>query len=238
MIGFYILNNRRKNMGKFRRFKLVFGLAAAGGVLAATGFGVGPWGRQGRPLTPGEIAIAREVFGNTIDYNRVTVYNGPPRIFNMVELNKDGLGAISPGGNIFLVGANCQKPDLSKGTNADRNLLIHELTHVWQHQQGRFVNCEAMALFVKSGFEYDRAYAYDLNTTQKFLTLNLEQQAHMVEDYYALRALPAKQAPADRAERIAKFEALLKPHLPLSAAPAAQPHKSIQPHKPPPPHAA
>lgn len=202
-------------MGKFRRIKLVFGLAAAGGVLAATGFGIGPWGREGRPLTPGEIAVAREVFGNTIDYSKVTVYNGPPRIFNMVELNKPNLGAISPGGNIYLVGANCQKPDLSKGTRADRNLLIHEMTHVWQHQQGRFVNCEAVAVLIKNKFDYDAAYAYDLKTTQKFRTLNLEQQAHLVEDYYALRSLPPKEAPPDRAEKIAMFERLLKPVLPL-----------------------
>jgi hypothetical protein len=215
-------------MGKFRRIKLLFGLAAAGGVIAASGGCVGPAGLKGRPLTPGETKLAQEVFGDSIDYKKVTVYNGPPKIAGLIEINKANLGAISPSGNIYLVSANCQKPDLSQGTKADRNLLIHEMTHVWQHQQGRFVNCEAVALFIKSGFEYDKAYAYDLNTTQKFRTLNLEQQAHLVEDYFALRSLPPNEAPADRAEKIAIFEKLLKPVLPLQ-------HVAAETRKPPPP---
>ncbi|MEZ0262864.1 MAG: hypothetical protein ACAH80_17800 [Alphaproteobacteria bacterium] len=215
-------------MGKFRRIKLLFGLAAAGGVLAASGGCVGPAGLKGRPLTPGETKLAQEVFGNSIDYKKVTIYNGPPKIAGLIELNKDGLGAISPGGNIYLVGKDCQKPDLSQGSQSDRRLFIHEMTHVWQHQQGRFVNCEAVALFVKSGFEYNKAYAYDLDATQKFRMLNLEQQADVVEDYFALKSLPAKDAPPDRAEKIAKFERLLKPVLPLQ-------HVATDVRKPPPP---
>ena len=121
-----------------------------------------------------------------------------------------------------------KKPDLSQGSQSDRRLFIHEMTHVWQHQQGRFVNCEAVALFVKSGFEYNKAYAYDIDATQKFRMLNLEQQADVVEDYFALKSLPAKDAPPDRAEKIAKFERLLKPVLPLQ-------HVATDVRKPPPP---
>jgi hypothetical protein len=56
----------------------------------------------------------------------------------------------------------------------------------------------------------------------------------MVEDYFALREMPAEYAPADRAEKIAKFEAMLKPHLPLQAdtTPATPPQKMV-PAQPP-----
>ena len=97
-------------MGKFRRIKLLFGLAAAGGVIAASGGCVGPAGLKGRPLTPGETTLAREVFGDAIDYKKVTVYNGPPKIAGLIEINKANLGSISPGGNIYLVSPNCTKP--------------------------------------------------------------------------------------------------------------------------------
>lgn len=212
-------------MGKFpRRLKQIFHATAASGAMFLSGC-VSPGGLHARPLTPSERDMARTVFGDDVDYDKVKLYNGPPKVAGIFRLNQNKLSAITPNGEIYLVGKYCQQPDLSLAGEENRKLLIHEMTHVWQHQQGRNVEGEAIFLFVKSGFNYDSAYAYDINGKQKFLSLNLEQQAHMVEDYFALRDAPLQpwEDPAERQEKIAQFEKLLKPCLPLNQAPSASP---------------
>jgi hypothetical protein len=211
-------------MGKLpRRLKRLFRAATASGALLAGGC-ASAGGLQGRPLTPGERDMARSVFGDEINYDKVHIYNGAPKIAGIFRLKQNKLSAITPNGDIYLVGKDCQQPDLSQASEADRRVLIHEMTHVWQHQQGRNVESEAIFLFFKAGFKYDKAYAYDIDGKQKFVSLNLEQQAHMVEDYFALREAPLQpwEDPAERREKIAKFEAMLKPSLPLTSTPAAK----------------
>ena len=212
-------------MGKrFRRLTQIFRASAASGAVFLGGC-VSAGGLHGRPLTPGERDMARGVFGDAVDYDKVKLYNGAPKVAGIFTLKQNKLSAITPNGEIFLVGKNIQQPDLSLAGEEGRKLLIHEMTHVWQHQQGRNVEGEAIFLFIKSGFNYDSAYAYDINGKEKFVNLNLEQQAHMVEDYFALRDSPLQpwEDPAERREKIAKFEAMLKPSLPLTNSASALP---------------
>lgn len=213
-----------------RSLKKIFAGAAASSAILLGGC-VSPGGLQGRSLTRSETEMARTVFGDTVNYDNVKVYNGPPTVAGIFHLNQDGLSAISPNGDVYIVGPQYQVQDLSQASADTRKLLIHELTHVWQHQQGRNVEAEALFLFIKSGGHYNAAYAYDINGNQKFADLNLEQQAHMVEDYFALREMSPWEAPPDRDERIAKFEAMLKPHLPLTATTPQQ----VTPQAAPPP---
>jgi len=212
-------------MGKLsRRLKQIFHAASATGCMLLSGC-VSAGGLHARPLTPGEKDMARTVFGDSVRYDKVKVYNGPPKVAGIFRLKQNRLSAITPNGDIYLVDKDVQQPDLSLAGEASRKLLIHEMTHVWQHQQGRNVEGEAIFLFVKSGFNYDSCYAYDINGKQKFLSLNLEQQAHIVEDYFALREAPLQpwENPAERQEKIAKFEAMLKPCLPINQATSASP---------------
>ncbi|TAL34897.1 MAG: DUF4157 domain-containing protein [Alphaproteobacteria bacterium] len=205
-------------MGKrFRRLRNIFHAVSASSLMLVGGCAT-PGGLQGRPLTPGEKDMARGVFGDTIDYDKIKIYNGPPTVAGIFQLKQNKLSAITPNGDIYLVGEDCKQPDLSQASEANRKLLIHEMTHVWQHQQGRNVEREAIFLFIKSGFNYDSCYAYDINGKEKFVQLNLEQQAHMVEDYFALRDTPLQpwENAAERQEKIAKFEAMLKPCLPIA----------------------
>jgi hypothetical protein len=214
-------------MGKrFRRLRQIFRASAASGAMLLGGC-VSAGGLHGRPLTPGEKDMARTVFGNDVDYDKVKLYNGPPKVAGIFTLNQNKLSAITPNGDIYLVGRDVQQPDLSLAGEAARKLLIHEMTHVWQHQQGRNVEAEAVFLFFKSGFNYDKAYAYDINGKEKFVSLNLEQQAHMVEDYFALRDVPFP-TPEQR-EKIAQFEAMLKPSLPLIGSAAPPTHSAAPP---------
>jgi len=203
-----------KQQQQRRRLKKIFFAAALGGGLLALPGCVTSGGLQSRPLTPRERDMAREVFGDQIEYDKVKVYNGAPKVAGVIPL--DGMDAIAPSGNIFLVDKDSQHPDMSQAGAANRKLLIHEMTHVWQYQQGRNVNLEAAGLFVRNGFSYGKGiYAYDLYKTKKFNDLNIEQQAEMVADYFELREMPPSEWPADRLERMARLEKLLKPSLPL-----------------------
>ena len=210
---------------KSRRLARVFCAAAASSATLSGCVTAG--GLQGRPLTRSEIDMTRSVFGDDIDYNKVQIYNGAPEVAGIFRLTKTGLAAITPNGDIYIVEKDAQLADLSQASDAKRKMLIHEMTHVWQHQHGKNVEAEAIFLFIKSGFKYDNCYAYTIDGKLKFQSMNIEQQAHLVEDYFALREMPAWEAPADRAEKIARFEALLRPVLPLAdtrkAAPQAAP---------------
>ncbi len=57
------------------------------------------------------------------------------------------------------------------------------MTHVWQHQHGQNVRLNALGGWIGSGFKYQSLYPYDIDKDD-FEHANLEQQAHMVEDYY------------------------------------------------------
>ena len=133
-----------------------------------------------RQLTKGEIAVARSVFGDSIDYNSVKLFN---RRYMLVA-GKDH--NISPNGNIYLSKDSTWSQDYS-GDPYWESVLIHELTHVWQVQNGRDVRQEAFREFFKSNFNYSAVYDFDIKSDREFLRHNLEQQAAMVERYYELR---------------------------------------------------
>lgn len=56
--------------------------------------------------------------------------------------------------------------------------LIHELTHVWQYQQGMNVIRNAV---------FNRRYQYILQQGKQFFEYGIEQQAQMVQDYFLRR---------------------------------------------------
>ncbi len=62
---------------------------------------------------------------------------------------------------------------------AEQAVFIHELVHVWQAQHG--LNLLLAKLRAGDG---PAAYAYDLAGAPAFATLNLEQQAMVVEDAF------------------------------------------------------
>jgi hypothetical protein len=82
----------------------------------------------GRHLTPAEIALARRVFGERIDYAAPRVVDGK---YTLLQLPHR---VMAPDGNIYWPGA-C--PDLASCGHARcRDTFIHEMAHVMQYQQG------------------------------------------------------------------------------------------------------
>ncbi|WP_201576229.1 type IV secretion protein Rhs [Psychrobacter sp. H8-1] len=121
-----------------------------------------------RYLSTGEVALARSVFGDNIDLDTVQLKTAWWVLKNY---------AVSPNGNIYFHRADWIE-DFSKVSISKQRWLIHELTHVWQLQQG---------LKVVRGALINRRYDYDLAIGQSFFKYGIEQQARMVEDYFVHR---------------------------------------------------
>ena len=124
--------------------------------------------QQSRLLTTGEIALARSVFGDSINLDEVQLKTAWWVLKHY---------AVSPNGHIYFNRADWII-DFSDASLSKKRWLIHELTHVWQLQQG---------LKVVRGALIDRRYDYVLKTGKSFFNYGIEQQARMVQDYFIRR---------------------------------------------------
>jgi len=121
-----------------------------------------------RLLTPGEIELARSIFGEAIDYAQVRLFKGKWWPFHPRN------AAMAPTGDIwFHPAAGGWSDDFAKETLGSQGFFIHELTHVWQAQRrGRFYLPLMRHPFCR--------YAYRLNAGRPFARYGLEQQAEIV----------------------------------------------------------
>ncbi len=124
--------------------------------------------QQSRPLTKGEKALARSVFGHSLDVDKVQLKTAWWVLKNY---------AVSPNGYIYFHPENWIT-DFSAASIGKQSWLIHELTHVWQLQQG---------LKVVRGAIINRRYRYHLKQGKSFFSYGIEQQAQMVQDYFIRR---------------------------------------------------
>lgn len=131
-----------------------------------------------RFLTSGEIQLLKPVFRATLRYGSI-----------VCDVNKDDIGG--PGNSIAVSGvahfsrfAYCE--DFSVET-ADQWLFVHEMAHVWQWGHGIYPVWAALGIVLKEpGKPYTNAYPYDLEPGKRFAEYNIEQQASIVADYWAL----------------------------------------------------
>lgn len=131
-------------------------------------------------MTKGEIALAHSVFGDRIDYGRVTISDG-----KFFPFHSAGTG-MAPNGKLYMYG--CYSPDYSIGDAHRRAFFIHEMTHVWQYQNKILDPLkEGIHLMLKHKFNYEAAYPYHLEAQKKLTDYNMEQQASIVEDFFLRR---------------------------------------------------
>ena len=84
-----------------------------------------------RPLTAGEIELARSVFGDAIDYSQVRLVRGKWWPFQPRN------AAMAPMGNIYFhPDGGGWSDDFSTEPLGRQGFFIHEMTHVWQAQKG------------------------------------------------------------------------------------------------------
>lgn len=138
------------------------------GRLLAKGLAVPTTQQKSRPLTEAEIKMAHSVFGPDFDVSQVRLKTAWWVLKNY---------AVSPNGNIYFNPKDWVE-DFSKQSLGKKSWLIHELTHVWQLQQG---------LKVVRGAMMNRRYDYILQEGKSFFTYGIEQQARMVQDYFVRR---------------------------------------------------
>lgn len=143
-----------------------------------------------RPLTSGEAALARDVFGDDLRLEHIRFLPAPWPLTR----------AFVPGrwfGSDWIVWPRRTLPDdASAASLRTQAIFIHELVHVWQAQQG--LNLLTSKLRAGDG---PGAYAYPLDDGCEWGRLNIEQQAMIVEHRFLLSRggrVPADQAFYDR----------------------------------------
>jgi hypothetical protein len=134
-----------------------------------------------RPLTPGEIELARSVFCDAIDYSKVRMVRRKWWPFQPQSV------AMAPMGHIhFHPHSDLWSDDFAKEPLQRQGLFIHEMTHVWQSQtRGRFYLPLMRHPFCR--------YVYRLEDGRPFERYGLEQQAEIVRHRFLAdrgRALP------------------------------------------------
>ena len=131
--------------------------------------------KNSRPLTPGETALARSVFGDAIDYSQVRLIRGKWWPFQPKNV------AMAPCGNIhFHPDGNLWSEDFSRESLWTQGFFIHELTHVWQAQaRGRFYLPLMRHPFCR--------YRYEIVPGRPLGKYGLEQQAEIVRHIFLAR---------------------------------------------------
>lgn len=127
-----------------------------------------------RPLTPGERAMARWAFGDSIDLDPVTIRRAKWWWLQPAWV------VMAPDGHIWFHPNNRSwSDDFSTASLFMQGLVVHELTHVWQRQQG-------INLVLRRG-PWARYDYLPLKPGRAFSGYGLEQQAEIVRDAYLKR---------------------------------------------------
>lgn len=140
-----------------------------------------------RRLTAGEIALARSVFGDAIDYAEVKVKRR-----KFFPLHPRGT-TMAPMGHLhFHPGAGHYCDDFADARLSLQAHFIHEMVHVWQAQKlGRWF----LVLMRHPWCSYD----YTLKPGWQLERYGIEQQAEIVRHAFLLRSGAAVAGVADAA---------------------------------------
>jgi hypothetical protein len=139
-----------------------------------------------RPLTPGEITLARSMFGDAIDYAPVRIRRRKFFPFHPRKVT------MAPRGHLhFHPEANHYCDDFAEAPLHHQAHFIHEMVHVWQAQRlGKWY----LTLRRHPWCRYD----YALKPGWKLEQYGIEQQAEIVRHAFLLRrgqAVPGAPGP-------------------------------------------
>jgi hypothetical protein len=118
-----------------------------------------------RRLTASERALAWEMFGEGLESARV-------RLLAIPLWRR----AFVAGPSLIVWPARTLPADFGAASLHAQATLVHELTHVWQAQNG----VRLILAKLRAG-DSAAAYAYDLTADTDFMALNIEQQAMVME---------------------------------------------------------
>ena len=155
-----------------------------------------------RALTDSEIAIAKSIYGNKINYRRVRLdeyaYLGP---------KQQRICYVS----FYLIN--------SWGKMSDA-LLIHELAHIWQYEQMGAVYMPSALVAQNSNVGYDyggvKGLQNALGTSGNLCSFNLEQQGDILADYFRIRNGQVPEWGDGQPKDLAIYNAVIQPALGLT----------------------
>ena len=128
-----------------------------------------------RPLTPGEVALARRIFGDAINYAPVRI-----RRRKFFPFHPRGVTMAPKGHLYFHPEASHYCDDFAAAALHHQAHFIHEMTHVWQSQRlGQWY----LVLRRHPWCRYD----YALKPGWKLEQYGIEQQAEIVKHAFLLR---------------------------------------------------
>lgn len=131
--------------------------------------------RPSRSLTPGEVAMASLVFGDSIDYQRVRIHTRRYMPFQPKNC------CMTPNGSMYFH-RSCFLPDYTRGDPPAVHWFLHELAHIWQHQMG-------YAVRLRGAVRIGLSYSYELAAGKTLADFNMEAQGDLLADYFALKHL-------------------------------------------------
>lgn len=128
-----------------------------------------------RRLTAAEVRIAREVFGDSLNLDNVRLLDG-------------GIAADFSGGAVTIHDAVVFPEAVLSGNTTNKDFqawLVHELTHVWQYQNGKSI-ADLIPAAATKDYEYGGTPALRdaLATGKTFDQFSTEQQADIVAEYW------------------------------------------------------
>lgn len=144
-----------------------------------------------RPLTAGEVALARGMFGAAIDYSPVRLRRRKWAFFQPRNV------VMAPRGHLhFHPQGDLWRDDFAAAALSDQGLFIHEMTHVWQHQQGIVLPLRRHPFC---------RYGYSFVPGRPLVRYGIEQQAEIVRHAFLLR----HGARVAGAPELARYEGVL-----------------------------
>src|SRR5216110_3697124 len=132
-----------------------------------------------RRLTPSEIQFLRPIYKNTLRYESIKIDENTRDVGGKSN-------SITPAGvPHFSTEKYC--PDFTMASKAlAQYVFVHEMMHVWQWGHGIYPIFGAIPTWLQGGGNYMQGYYYDLVAGKGLTDYNMEQQAAIVGDYWAL----------------------------------------------------
>ena len=167
-----------------------------------------------RGLTGGERAILKFVFGDTLNEYTLITTN---------DANRGGVDNSITYSDIPHYSTKIWCPDFS-ARGASTWTFVHEFGYVWQYRYATKPISGWLQNVMRHPVNYELNYYYDLEKTDDFYEYNIEQQASIVADYWAVSVLyPALYCRNPRAPKPEDYFAFIaevqNPSVPLGRSP-------------------
>lgn len=174
-----------------------------------------------RKLTDNEIMFAKTIFGDSLDYKKIKIFNR-----YLFGRKPEGASGRMWNGNIYAITTDARSQDYALDERlGNRRLFLHEMTHVWQYKSDPAFMVKGLSALIKADFNYSSLYPYEIKPHRTFKDYNFEQQADIADDYYGLTENLKKADESGTSGQneicrdIISYERILRPVLPIGPTP-------------------